>query len=353
MTTFTSLLTRLSGRVDQILRYHLIDAHRRNREDRTPKAIIAHFATWPACEAMLETARKKKHRAISLWAGDARCLNDPLEGQALLKLARDRARPLTEEQDSGNPTTSRGIANRHTSPGGWPDSASHSVSTEIRAKDVQFWEDVHTLVDALFPPRPPSTPGAPFPYALPVTKVYLASFCNIEDALDLWRAYGDDGEGVSMVMPLHAAANAVKNSAWKFYRVMYREPEMRRAWILLAGPLREAWCESDKKPETKRNILDRISPVLHLYKHHQYETESEIRLVYDGRKKPTTKKVRGELRPILETAPFFLKGRCCKIILGPRTPSPIRRRIASLEVLLGGVFKRDVPQVQISNVPYQ
>jgi hypothetical protein len=161
-----------------------------------------------------------------------------------------------------------------------------------------------------------------------------------------------------MVMPLKAAATRLAKTEWAFYRVMYDEPSMRRAWILLEKALNEAWRESGRPPKeaqsvARREILHTLSPVLHLYKHSEYETENEVRLVYRGTsKRSTTKNVGGDLRPVLETNAFFLKAKDCRIVLGP-TMVERNRRIASLEILLRQVFRNRVPEVRVSRVPYQ
>jgi hypothetical protein len=345
MTRFSLRLEELTNRVDQILRYHRIDT-------RTigSNAIVAHFASWAACEAMLLTAAERKLSGIKLWAGDANCLNDPLEGRALIKFAEDILKV--------------DLAARATGPrpsfGGWPHSISQPWLIQAPAENLPLlvWRQLNGIIHGLYAPPPPSATGWYEPRAVPSSEIYLVSFCNDKDRLDLWRPYGDDGKGVCMVMPLEAAAKLVANTKWTFYRVMYSEPSMLRAWILLETPLIAAWQESKRLPANdqttaRKKILDTVSSVLHLYKHHQFETENEIRLIYRGRRStPRTENVRGDRRPVLDTDAFFLKGSACQIILGPKTLER-SRRIASLQVLLRQVFKRDMPQVQISGVPYQ
>jgi hypothetical protein len=74
MTLLTTRLEALSGRVNQILKYHFIDAAKVDSRE-----VIAHFTNWDACTAMFATARDNRTRGLTLWAGDADCLNDPLD----------------------------------------------------------------------------------------------------------------------------------------------------------------------------------------------------------------------------------------------------------------------------------
>ena len=132
---------------------------------------------------------------------------------------------------------------------------------------------------------------------------------------------------------------------------------MRRAWILLEKPLTAAWKEATPyQPEAGKKILDVVSPALHLYKHPEFQTEREIRLVHHGDGgKARTETIGDILKPVLPTIPFFLKGAHCQIVLGPKTAERAERnrKTAVLKVLLRQVFGHDVPEVEISRVPYQ
>ena len=213
------------------------------------------------------------------------------------------------------------------------------------------------IIHSLYSPPTPSASGWYEPRALLASQLYLVSFCNDMDRLDLWRAYGEDGTGVCMVMPLQTAAKAVARTDWTFFRVMYDEPAMRRAWILLEKPLTQAWAATRtmgmaKQANALKQILAAVSRCS-ISKHPQFATENEIRLVYQGTNpRPRTAQVRNEWRPVLDTEPFFLKGANCKVILGPKIQER-NRKITSLQVWLAKVFRNDTPEVQISGVPYQ
>jgi hypothetical protein len=351
MTSFPKRLKELSDRVRQILSYHRIDP-----DNVESHEIIAHFTGWRACEKMLSAA--KTNRGLTLWAGDANCLNDPLEGGALIKYAEDIADAL---QSGEEPIKS------------------------IAEDDAAMWKNMKQIVHDLYPSPPRSAARWYVPRPIPSSQVYLVSFCKDKDRLDLWRAYGEQGEGVCMVMPLKSAATLVEKTAdWRFYKVMYGGQDIRalghadetegdsrfnrvtyeqdyftRAWVLLAKPLEEVWDESKKLPSTeqpaaRKEIVDSISPVLHLYKHYEFQTENEIRLVYYRvNAKPEIEKIRDNERAILKTRAFFLKAKDCKIVLGPRAPDR-NHRIAYLRARLGQLFTNDLlPEVEISRVPYQ
>ncbi len=336
---------QLSDRVEQILRYHLIDC------SRAMGGVVAHFSTLEACEGMLLTAIKDRKAGITLWAGDANCLNDPLEGRALVKYVEDTLKL---------PFPRRAIPPPPVPLVGSPHSVSHpALPRSVADLPKASWEVLGKIVHGLYEPLPPSATGWSEPRLLPSSEVYLVSFCSETDGLDLWRPYGDDGKGACMVMPLESATKLVANTEWGFYKVMYADEYLRRAWILLETPLNRVWVEVCKSPSPndqavlRNKVLDTISPVLHLYKHGQFASENEIRLVFRGTKPSAdTQEIRGKRRPVLYTDPFFLKGRGCKIVLGPKTPDR-NRQIASLKVLLRKLFKRNTPEVQISGVPYQ
>ena len=339
MTLFRNARKKLVDRVNQILEYHRIDKKWTDKED-----IVAHFTTWDVCVKMLSTAMEAKAAArggIILWAGDANCLNDPLEGRALIKFGED---PKMREP------------NRLTLPKvsfGTPLSSPQTVNGKLPAG---FWSTVGDIVEKLYEPAKPSAAGWVEPRRLPSSQVYLVSFCIEKDGLDMWRPYADDARGVCMVMPLADAVRLVNGTKWTFYRVMYDPASMQRAWRLLEKPLRETLEavkgleDPESQTRARETVVSAISSVLHLYKHPQFQTENEIRLVYHGSRRNA--KVEGP-RPVMHTEPFFLKAPGCKVILGPKVVDR-NRKIATLEIWLHKVFgDKNTPEVQISGVPYQ
>jgi TPR repeat protein len=153
--------------------------------------------------------------------------------------------------------------------------------------------------------------------------IYVCSFTLRADRLDLWRAYGRDGEGVCIVTPLKAFENdddfhalgehlkeirkatSLKEAVQKrpspdendrnkavhsvprvLYRVKYEDSEIDATLRHLYPHLKAiALCVSkisdkEEKCAIQRCAIAVISDILFLFKNPEYKTEEEARLVF-------------------------------------------------------------------------
>ena len=153
----------------------------------------------------------------------------------------------------------------------------------------------------------------------------IVSFCRELDRLDLWRNYAENGEGVCLVMPLKTAALAVDGEPWNFYRVAYDQRSMARAWTLLFKPLTALLACAAEWPvaDGADQIQDELSRLFFIFKHEQFRSEREIRLLHKGN--DPLQCLMDPQRTILPTPKFFMAGKGCKIIVGPRAPDRNKR----------------------------
>jgi hypothetical protein len=345
---FSNALDKLKKRVLQIVSYHAVKPENIGKEEK-----LAHFTSWVSCAAMLKgleerRAGSKPQDGLVLWASDATCLNDPLEGSALISFAEKEHR---RHSPSGQITSLGGFAHQHSE-----DFLRNRLDAALLAIR---WKSLRQALLEIYRAPPSSATAWTVRKAPSPSKIFLVSFCNAGDRLDLWRFYGRDGTGICMVMPLIEAANALAGSAdWKLFRVAYDDASMARAWTLLEGPLRETWRAAKKLRGSARlrafdSIQSALSLAFHLYKHPEFSSEAEIRLMYLGPdNKSELKPDIANGKPTIETTSFFLNSGNCAVILGPKIEQPNIRH-AALERDLEKLFPQNTPVVRSSNVPYQ
>ena len=137
--------------------------------------------------------------------------------------------------------------------------------------------------------------------------VYVGSFTLRSDRLDLWRAYGGDGTGFCIVTPVKSFVPRVESSDQAFaglaaseennseidltlYRVEYEEEEIQATRKRLNEHLikiRDAGKRIPGKPSDKEGVIRQLdltvrailSDVLYLYKHKEYKSEGEVRML--------------------------------------------------------------------------
>ena len=202
--------------------------------------------------------------------------------------------------------------------------------------------------------------------------VFLASFSLEPNNLNLWRFYGNDGTGFSIVTPLSAFNTALErgamggawasqdesSAAWSplnlrastitLNRVRYRDTDVEATLSSLEPSL----AALDKRLKSINDVavedalrsatVTILSELMYLYKEHDYEDESEVRAV--------------EARPLgsldvqqhagdsasfsrlyLETAAVLFKSKGSSIIIGPKVQKAdavmldIRHQLATME----------------------
>jgi TPR repeat protein len=126
--------------------------------------------------------------------------------------------------------------------------------------------------------------------------VFIACFSLELDSLNLWRFYGSDGKGYSIVSPLSAfdagTTEGIIRGPWAkrgktpsklaLYKVLYEDQEVKDALVKLAEALkpvlkiaRGLGGELDKRVRSVAIAV--ISDLLYLYKDTQYAQEKEVR----------------------------------------------------------------------------
>ncbi|MDB5470162.1 MAG: hypothetical protein JWR84_1722 [Caulobacter sp.] len=347
-TALDKRLTDLRHRVTQLMNYQKVSSP-------GTAAVISHFTPWEGCHGMLQDVRNRRGRGFAsglrLWAGDSNCLNDPLEGRELLRFAEAVVEPSRLALDL-QPHYVSGRWPRYPIGDAPPDAGD---SEDTPSLPVDEWEKLSRVLATLYRLPPLQIAGSTEPLTV-ASKVHLVSFCRERDRLDLWRTYGEKGTGVCMAMPLSRALASVTETGWGFYYVAYDERSKARAWALLINPLYSIFelilqeTDNSKRGAIIDRTLNEIRPALFLFKHEQYRSEREIRLLYTGNRPPEI--VLDGAKAVVKTQAFFLGGTGCSVILGP-TMKDRSFRAAVLNVELSKAFGANAPIVQLSRAPYQ
>jgi Protein of unknown function (DUF2971) len=338
--TVLAPLEILKSRVDQVLDYQRVLPSADGGEE------LAHFTQWESCCKMLEVLDDNSP-GIAFWAGEADCLNDPLEGLALIVFAEETGG--NQQTNGANGGLSRSLVK-----------TSNSVeSDDIGNPQIESaeWGALFANLQQLYGGTGNYiVSGSPAPEMIVSCNTYVVSFCRDADRLDLWRAYGKDATGACLVMPLNKALEKVATSDWVFYRVAYDARSKTRAWAILHRPLSDALAACSELPpgekeEQHQKIRTSLDPVHYLFKHEQFRTEREVRLVRTAcgphlRVKPN------DAGAYTLTEKFFLGSAGCRVILGPKSLD-IKIRAAVLRAYFSTKFPTNPPTVHRSNVPYQ
>lgn len=204
--------------------------------------------------------------------------------------------------------------------------------------------------------------------------IFVGSFSLVADRLDLWRAYGRDGKGFSIITPVAAFSQesdqALMGGAWAdeesdavaspLYSVRYKNRDVKRTLLRLSKPLDKISAHMKKLNESeaidaiRRIVITFMSELLYLYKDAEYETEREARMIVarlfnapNIRRHPTGlyEKVYVESNSLLFEAPDS------KIFIGPKVENRNEVRIDTLHRL--AQLKWSHCKVQYSDVPYR
>lgn len=181
--------------------------------------------------------------------------------------------------------------------------------------------------------------------------VYVGSFTLRSDRLDLWRAYGLDGTGYCIVTPIQSflqrvgasdqafaglAASEADSSdiALTLYKVEYEKEiidststrldkhrtKIEKARDKLAGKVTDK--EAVVRRQVDLTVRAILSDVLYLYKHEEYSSEKEVRMLapFAISARAVCADERSPARLFVQTRPFlFSPG--SKIIIGPKVPN--------------------------------
>ena len=352
--SFDAALNMLAARATQVLAFHRITCDSVRSDQR-----IAHFTSWTACLEMLEQAVRENYRRkargepdlafpLELWASDVSCLNDTLEGKALRSFAHQAATEGTQNHEAPAYVTGQWLRDHS------------SAGNDCPFLTVAEWKELDTNLTALDPDRPELPVGISEPVYINSGKDYLISFCREYDRLDLWRAYADKAEGVSLAMSIHEALDglaALGDQSWGLFQVAYGDRAKTRALVLLREPLKRVAAhirrikDKDAKAQAVSEALKRLSLLPYLFKHEQFRTEQEIRLIPLVPKEGEIELPGNLARAVVKTGRFFLSCNST-VTLGPRCPER-NNRTAVLGVRLRQLFGDNAPPVKHSTIPYQ
>jgi len=213
------------------------------------------------------------------------------------------------------------------------------------------------------------------------SSVYIGSFTLRGDDLDLWRAYGRDGEGCCIITPFEAfdqeltgetgsrhggevvmvsegnkeAANPVPDA---LYAIRYEDKDIKETLGRLKGILEKL---VQKRPLLGDDVekLDQIvrlivSPILYLYKHEQYKSEKEARMLadFDISANFLTLDARNPSRVFVEASDFLFRFNGSRIILGPKVSNATAVEL-NLKYRLARNQFLDTTKVERSKVSYR
>jgi len=188
--------------------------------------------------------------------------------------------------------------------------------------------------------------------------VYLGSFSLSIDSLNLWRAYGRNGEGYCIVTPVKAFLNAEISSQKSFmatalqadfsgsedqgdgfpspilYKVFYNDDLVKKTLTRTNRPLQriinllktiKAHRPTDETAAQAKEIVCRtvrsvVSDIQYLYKHKEYEAEQEVRILTVFGISAQQLNIDNHVPPrvFVQTKPFLYSHSGSRIIVGPR-----------------------------------
>jgi TPR repeat protein len=304
---------------------------------------LAHFTTWPAIESIMTLDSAKPARnCLRLY--HVEYMNDPSEGQRLLSF-------------KGN------------------GKARKSAKAAVTSKQLkELFEgyyfssfEKHNSTKSLLP------------------SVFTVSLTQEADRLDLWRAYGRDGAGYCLVLPVEQEAGEsayVRNRSASLgflstaidsdddrqekkqdipclYWIQYSDKEVIEALDAIATPLDTVLSLKGKMPDSAwKQVASCATAILiellYLYKDEQYSTEKEARALsvmrLDHPRVQPDERTPGRL--YCETAPFLFNTPGSEVILGPKVQDAtaaiwnIRYRLTKMGIDGNTVVRK-------SSVPYR
>ncbi|MEZ8639069.1 DUF2971 domain-containing protein [Vibrio splendidus] len=264
----------------------------------TENKAIYHFTRWPAIQSILPKEPSEDSRnVIRLYHEDY--MNDPSEGKSL-------------------------------------DAIIHNG-----VLDPEFHESA-TFMGQVLEQRSSLTQDA---------STYMASFTKSSDRLDLWRAYGSDGDGFCLKINIPQAVGHIWSQAkfdvdtdlnqdeekphlYKLYNVQYKASEKQEKLEELLSalkPLHEiaATLSEEVQAEIKKTIFYMLGEVVYLFKDEQYSSEREVRMF----QRLSLNEVcidESEVGKLYKpTGPILFTGEDSEIIIGPKVEKP---RVAELSL---------------------
>lgn len=314
---FIELLKGLHEKIQEIKKNHLVSETDFNSEkgNALEEKYVAHYSDLVALRNMLPWSDNgsaiKDKNLLRLY--NVAYMNDPEEGKMLLKISQEQKNAYVL----------------------------HEFFDEKAATD-----DHHKLLWG----------NGEFAF-------YLSSFTRQKDRLDLWRAYGKDGTGLSIAIPFEAFSQThgsilekqlkQKNSKDEtrgsddgkdgltssdikkyipptLYKIIYEASEMIEALKQLDPQLRLikqslSLLQNEHIDKTIKSIVRvLLSDILYLYKNDEYENEKEMRIISFFEISDLRLKLDERIpsRVYAETHPFLF-GEGSQIIIGPKVAGKV------------------------------
>jgi len=336
---FFDILSELHTKVKEIQADHIV----KQLQGSAP-TWVAHYTVLPALYSMLPEIQIQSRRCNCLRLYNIAYVNDPREGKRLI----------------------------------YPSKKSENVM----------------LIQEFFPKESDIEPESPTPWQGQKFSVYIGSFALAADRLDLWRAYGRDGEGYCIAMPLSAFNQKLETARIHLmqsdsnadsdgrnvetanadvmptlYEVRYQDDEAEHALARLAGTLKKIKVAKEQilmgkarlpeealrvgKDQIDSIVRSIVSGILYLYKDKEYENEKEVRIINGSDIKAKRLKIdeRDPGRLYVETTPFLFDCEHSQIVIGPKVKEKsavylnLQKRLAC-NSLFG-------TQVRISGIKYR
>jgi len=304
---------------------------------------LAHFTTWPAIESIMTLDSAKPPRnCLRLY--HVEYMNDPSEGQRLLSF----------EGNGKSKKSAKAVA-------------TSKLLKELFKEHYFSSFEKHDSTKSLLP------------------SVFTVSLTQEADRLDLWRAYGRDGAGYCLVLPVEQEAgesayvrnrsaslgflsDAIGNDEdWQekkqdipcLYWIQYSDKKVIEALDAIATPLDTVLALKDEMPDSAwKEVASCATAILiellYLYKDEQYSTEKEARALsvmrLDHPRVQPDERTPGRL--YCETAPFLFNTPGSEVILGPKVQDQtsamwnIRYRLTKMGIDGNTVVRK-------SSVPYR
>jgi hypothetical protein len=344
----TDLLSALKEEVSGVLMRHSVST-------LADAGYLSHFTKQENLIRILQSysaAPRAKDSFLRLWLSDVSCLNDPLEGKALFQFVDDSSR------SSGPKEWGR----KKFSESDWADLRKMVDWIRGYSADLVATQQDAALASDLANRQKDGVSR----------RILVCSFTRDMDRLDLWRAYGEDGTGICLSMPLGQAVTRLRSypdPVSGLFSVRYLNEEKATAWAMLVNHLKPIYANSqtmssESEQALRAVVISECERIFHLYKHEQYRNEHEMRLIktFDI-EEPKSFAGSDEFAPGVRTSlelnrvyaysdPFFLGSKDSKVIIGPRVREPARLA-TTLSTYLKELWGEDAPQVQLSTSPYR
>lgn len=208
---------------------------------------------------------------------------------------------------------------------------------QLPAKKVQFLEQLEEKL------KKPATES-----------VYICCFCEEDDKLSQWRAYGGNGNGVSIRLNAYDFESYTGEKAFGFlaiWNVFYNETQQRS---LMRDTIEKVFQKFSKLPpaEIAKKAKDIIDFFVPIFKHGGFDGEKEWRMIFVP---ASTCSVKPRYRAVRELlVPYFSLKDLIASLKPPRTRRPKvdknAWRLPVLEVRIGPSRHRELNRGSVQSL---